>query len=73
MTQDSIGLSAWQFAEQKVPVEIVYRTPYNKTAVENGIIRDVFSFQDNELLILESGLPILMQSIVHMQAMPVMG
>ena len=52
----------------KLPCEIVYQTAY-RTISEQGIIRDVFLKGKDTLIVLETGLPIPLTSILSIQIM----
>ncbi len=58
-----------ELSKAKIPCEIVYQTQLGSTTVEQGIIRDVFSRSQYDFLILESGLPILISSILSINRM----
>ncbi len=58
-----------ELSKAKIPCEIVYKTQLGSTTVEKGIIRDIFSRSQYDFLILESGLPILISSILSINRM----
>lgn len=58
-----------ELSKAKIPCEIVYKTQLGSTTVEQGIIRDIFSRSQYDFLILESGLPILISSILSINRM----
>lgn len=58
-----------ELSKAKIPCEVVYKTRLGSTTVEQGIIRDVFSRSNYDFLILESGLPILISSVLSINRM----
>ena len=56
-----------EFNQSKLPVEIVYRDFGQKTLVENGIIKDCFRKGEEELILLETGLAIKIESIISIK------
>ena len=64
-----IHIDIIQLAQAKQYCEIVYTTQLGKTTSEKGIIRDIFSRNQHDFLILESGLPILISSVISVQNM----
>lgn len=69
MTDTLIHNKITELSKAKVPCEIVYKTQLGSTTVEQGIIRDIFSRSQYDFLILESGLPILISSILSINRM----
>lgn len=55
---------ALYFSERKLACQIVYKPSLNKVAITTGVIRDVFSKQSEEFILLENGLPIPIVSIL---------
>lgn len=58
-----------ELSKAKIPCEIVYKTQVGSTTVEKGIIRDIFVRSQYDFLILESGLPILISSVLSINRM----
>lgn len=58
-----------ELSKAKVPCEIVYQTQVGSTTIETGIIRDIFARSQYDFLILESGLPILISTILSINRM----
>lgn len=69
MATNQLHTQVLQLSKVKVPCEIVYKTQVGSTSIEKGIIRDVFSRNRQDFLILESGLPILIASILAINRM----
>lgn len=69
MTDTLIYHKITELSKAKITCEIVYRTQLGSTTVEKGIIRDIFSRNQYDFLILESGLPILISSILSINRM----
>lgn len=49
--------------------QLVYRTELGKVVTTQGIIRDTFRKANRELLILENGLPIPTEDLIHIRRM----
>lgn len=69
MTNDKLYIDILKLAKVKLPCEIVYRTELGRVTTEQGIIRNLFSRGSHDFLILESGLPILISSVLSIQHM----
>ncbi len=69
MTDTLIQQKIIALSKAKIPCEVVYKTQLGSTTIEQGIIRDIFSRSNYDFLILESGLPILISSILSINRM----